>query len=143
MGTMGLEAITAALVTRIIAVCAAAGLLLGGCASVRHFRPGQSEFDDGVRLFDQGRFEQAIPHFQRATSENPDFGEAYLYLGRSYLGVRRWREAIAPLRAAYRLAPAQTKDEIFNLILDAMFAASAGMTPADRPRSRDPLPDSP
>ncbi len=111
-------------------------LLLSAC-SLRYFQPGEASFERGLALFDQGRFEDAVPYFQKATADNPDFGQAHLYLGRSYLGARRWRDAIPPLRAAYRLSPAETKEEVFNFLLDALFAASAGSLPSDRSHIAD------
>jgi tetratricopeptide (TPR) repeat protein len=88
------------------------------------FRDGQDSFDRGVALFNQGSYREAIPHFHRATTENPKFAEAYLYLGRSHLSMRHWRDAIQPLRTAHRLAPEETKREVFNLLMDALFAAA-------------------
>jgi tetratricopeptide (TPR) repeat protein len=118
-------------------------LVSSACANMRYFQAGQASFDRGLALFDQGRFEEAIPHFQKTAAENPEFGEAYLYLGRSYLNTRRWRDAIQPLRAAYRLSPGETKDEAFNFLLDALFAASAGSLPSDRSRAPDRFQDAP
>ena len=118
-------------------------LLISACTSLRYFQTGAASFERGLALFDQGKFEEAIPHFQKATADNPDFGQAYLYLGRSYLGARRWRDAISPLRAAYRLSPAETKEEVFNFLLDALFAASAGSLPADRSRTPERFQDAP
>lgn len=89
----------------------------------------------GMALFNHGDFEGAIPYFQSATLDNPNFGQAYLYLGRSYLSLRRWREAIQPLRTAYRLAPEATKQEVFNLLTDAFLAAAVGGLEPDRPGS--------
>jgi tetratricopeptide (TPR) repeat protein len=106
-------------------------ILASSCASLRHFRAGDS-FDRGLALFNQGDFEDAIPYFKRATEEDPNFAEAYLYLGRSHLSARHWREAVQPLRTAYRLAPAGAKDEIFNVLMDALFAAGL---PPERPSS--------
>jgi tetratricopeptide (TPR) repeat protein len=83
-------------------------------------------------LFNQGRFEDAIPYFKSATEEDPKFAEAFLYLGRSHLSARHWREAIQPLRTAYRLAPAGAKDEIFDVLIDALLAAGL---PPERPSS--------
>lgn len=113
-------------------------LLLSAC-SLRYFQAGEASFERGLALFDQGRYEEAIPYFQQATEESPDFGQAFLYLGRSYLNARRWRDAIAPLRAAYRLSPAQTKDEIYNFLLDALLAAASGVLPSDRSRTSEPF----
>jgi tetratricopeptide (TPR) repeat protein len=118
-------------------------LLVPACTSVRPFQPGYGSFERGLALFDQGQFDEAIPYFRRATAEDPEFGEAFLYLGRSYLNTRRWRDAIQPLRAAYRLAPAETKDEVFNFLLDALFAAAGGSLPYDRSRAPDRPQDTP
>jgi len=111
-------------------------LLLSAC-SLRYFQAGEESFERGLALFDQGRFEDAIPYFQKATADSPDFGQAYLYLGRSYLGARRWRDAIPALRAAYRLSPTETKEEVFNFLLDALFAASSSILPSDNSRPSD------
>jgi tetratricopeptide (TPR) repeat protein len=98
-------------------------LLFGGCATLRGFN-AQNSFEQGVSLFNQGRFEAAIPHFQDATREDPNFAPAYFYLGRSYISVSRWRSAIQPLRAAVRLAPNEAKGEIMTILTDAMFAVA-------------------
>jgi tetratricopeptide (TPR) repeat protein len=111
-------------------------LLASSCAGLRHFRAGDS-FERGLALFNKGQFEDAIPYFQRATDEDPKFAEAYLYLGRSHLSARHWREAIQPLRTAYRLAPEGAKDEVFNVLLDALLGA--GLPPERPERFRDTL----
>jgi tetratricopeptide (TPR) repeat protein len=97
---------------------------LSACSTARPFQEGQFSFDLGLTLFDQGKFQEALPYFQRATAENPKFAQAYLYLGRSQLSIRRWRDAIQPLRTAYRLAPEETKEEVFNILMDALVAAA-------------------
>jgi cytochrome c-type biogenesis protein CcmH/NrfG len=134
---------TAIMVRRAVAPWLLLALLAGGCAMVRHFQAGQASFERGLVLFDQGRFDAAIAQFREAIAENPDHGQAYLYLGRSYVSVRRWRDAIQPLRTAYRLSPNQTKEEVFNILLDALLAASTVGSPLDRPRSSDRLPEPP
>ena len=98
--------------------------LFSACATGRPFPEGQAALDLRLTLFDQGKFQEAIPYFQRATGENPKLAQAYLYLGRSQLSVRRWRDAIQPLRTAYRLAPQETKEEVFNILMDVLVAAS-------------------
>jgi tetratricopeptide (TPR) repeat protein len=108
-------------------------LLFSSCATLRHFRADDS-FERGLALFNRGDFEAAIPHFKRATEQEPEFAEAYFYLGRSHLSARHWREAIQPLRTAYRLAPESAKQEIFNVLMDAFFAAAAGGLPTERDR---------
>jgi len=110
-------------------------LALSACSTARPFQEGQFSFDLGLALFDQGKFQEALPYFQRATAENPKFAQAYLYWGRSQLSIRRWRDAIQPLRTAYRLAPEETKDEVFNILMDALLAAALDGFPPDRSRS--------
>lgn len=97
--------------------------LFSGCATLRGFN-AQNSFDRGVSLFNQGEFEAAIPYFQTATREEPDFAPAYFYLGRSYISLSRWRSAIQPLRAAFRLAPREARGEIISVLTDAMFAVA-------------------
>jgi tetratricopeptide (TPR) repeat protein len=94
-------------------------VMASSCALV-----GQGNFDQGLSLFNQGRFGAAIPYLEDATRENPNSAQAYLYLGRAYLSQSNWRAAIQPLRTAFRLAPAEAQGEIVNLIIDAGFAAA-------------------
>ena len=113
-------------------------LLLSACTALRPYGSAESAFERGLALFNQGKFDDATEFFERSTIEDPNYAEAYLYLGRSYLSARRWREAIQPLRTAYRLAPEATKEEVFNLLMDALFAAALGgldsVREAERPR---------
>ena len=94
------------------------------CTLLGRFDPAYASFDRGLALFNQGHFADSVPYFERSTRENPEFGEAYFYLGRAYVSQSKWRAAIAPLRTAFRLAPQDAQQEIVNLILDATFAAA-------------------
>jgi tetratricopeptide (TPR) repeat protein len=84
----------------------------------------KQSFDKGLALFNQGKFEDALPHFQKATELEPEYAEAYLYLGRSYLNLSKWIEAIHPLRTAYTLSPVETKKEVVNILLDALIGGA-------------------
>jgi len=97
-------------------LCSCAGLLIG--------QDAQREFEKGLTLFNAGNYDQAIPHFVKATELEPEYGRAYLYLGRSYLNLRRWLDAIPALRTAYRLSPTETKKEALDVFLDALLAAA-------------------
>jgi len=128
---------------RILSYFLAVGLVfLASCSTMNPFVPGRDNFEAGLALFNQGRFADAIPYFEDATHENPDFAQAYLYLGRAYISQSQWRAAIPPLRAAFRLSPRNAQQEISNLLVDALFAAALndfrlGDSPAAplRPRS--------
>jgi tetratricopeptide (TPR) repeat protein len=98
--------------------------LVSSCAALGRFGAGRDSFDLGMALFNQGRFAAAIPYFEDATHENPNYAPAYLYLGRSFISQSNWRAAIQPLRTAFRLSPTEAQEEIVNLIIDAGFAAA-------------------
>ena len=106
-------------------LCAVVGLFAVMSASCATMFPGaQSEFDVALQFFGQGRYTDAIPHFQRAAEYDPKFADAYLYLGRCYVSLGRYVEAIQPLRTAYTLAPEKTRGEIFNILVDALISAA-------------------
>ncbi|KAF0184140.1 MAG: hypothetical protein FD164_466 [Nitrospirae bacterium] len=102
-----------------IALCIA--LSLSGCAQWA----ASEDFDKGIAYFNQGNYEAAIPYFQKATTTDPEYVDAYMYLGRSHLNLRQWTKAISPLRTAYRLAPDKTKGLVQDLIMDAILGAAS------------------
>lgn len=93
------------------------------CATLGRFDPAYDSFDQGLALFNQGRFAEAVPYFEDATHANPEFAQAYFYLGRAYVSQSMWRAAIQPLRTAFRLSPREAQQEVMDLIIDATFAA--------------------
>jgi tetratricopeptide (TPR) repeat protein len=109
---------------RAVVFLIAATIFLSSCATLGRFDPAYESFDRGLALFNQGHFADAVPHFERATQQNPEFGEAYFYLGRAYVSQSKWRAAIPPLRTAFRLSPREAQQEIISLIMDATFAAA-------------------
>ena len=98
--------------------------LLSSCSSVGRWGSRRDVFETGLTLCQQGRFAEAIPYLEDATHINPKDGQAYFYLGRAYISQSKWRQAIAPLRTAFRLSPRDAQEEIINLIIDAGFAAA-------------------
>jgi tetratricopeptide (TPR) repeat protein len=103
------------------------GLVLGwltACATVGIRSNAQVAFEHGLNLFQRGQYAEAIPLFQEATQLDPQFGQAYLYLGRSYLNLGQWGNAIPVLRTAFRLAPEASKHEITQLLLDALLGGA-------------------
>jgi len=100
-------------------------ILLSSCAEIFH-RTSEQAFESGLTLFNSARYGEAAPYFEKAVVADPDFGKAYLYLGRCYLNLGKFREAVQPLRTAFNLEPAQSRNEIINLLLDAFLGA--GMT---------------
>jgi len=98
---------------------------LFACAGIQDKTGAQDEFDTGLSLFNRGQFEVAVTHFKKAVELEPEYGLAYLYLGRSYLNLGWWREAIPPLRTAFRLEPEETKKEIAYIIFDFLLQNSS------------------
>jgi tetratricopeptide (TPR) repeat protein len=94
--------------------------LLISCAGMS-VKTARSEFDSGLSLFNRGQYEESIPHFERATELVPDFGRAYLYMGRAYLNLGKWQKALPALRTAFRLAPEESNKEISEIIMDFFF----------------------
>jgi len=98
--------------------------VINSCAGIPFFSGARQEFEQGLAKFNVGKYEEAIPHFSKATELDSEYAEAYLYLGRSYLSLQRWSEAIPPLRTAYRLSPGETRKEALNLLFDAVMGAA-------------------
>ena len=102
------------LIALLFLVPACAGLLAG------------KQFDQGMTLYNQGNYAQAAEYFRKATEENPEYAPAYLYLGRAYLNMGRYADALPPLRTAYRLDPAAFRGQATDLFLDALLGVAAG-----------------
>jgi tetratricopeptide (TPR) repeat protein len=103
------------------------GLLLGwltACATVGVPSEAQVAFDQGLSLFHRGQYVEAIPLLQEATTLDPQFGQAYLYLGRSYVNLGQWGNAMPMLRTAFRLAPEASQHESTQLLLDALLGGA-------------------
>jgi len=98
--------------------------VLSSCAGVMINSEARYTYEQGLALFNQGRFAEAIPCFEKALSLEPDFYQAHLYLGRSHLNLRNYGKAIPPLRSAYRLSPNDFKREVADLLVDALLGAA-------------------
>lgn len=99
-------------------------VMLAGCASLGIFGGADYEFEQGLALFNRGQYDDAIPHFLRATELDVNHVNSYIYLGRSHLNMGRWAQALPPLRTAYRIAPDQTRSEVLNILIDALLGAA-------------------
>lgn len=55
---------------------------------------GSESYDAGVKLFQEMKYRESIPDFQKAINENPDFGEAYLYKGRAFNLLQQYDSSI-------------------------------------------------
>ncbi len=84
----------------------------------------RGQFEEGLSLFNRGLHDEAVSRFQKAVELDPEFGQAHLYLGRSYLSLSRFGQAVTALRTAYRLAPDNVRGQMTDLFLDALVGAA-------------------
>jgi tetratricopeptide (TPR) repeat protein len=97
--------------------------ILVSCAGLPFLSGAKQEFEQGLALFNAGKYEQAIPYFTKAAELDQNYVQAYVYLGRSYISLGRWGEAIGPLKTAYRISPTETRKEASNFLSDALLGA--------------------
>ena len=108
----------------VIIVMVLLSFTLSSCAGLMMNREARYVYEQGLALFNQGKFADAIPYFEKAVSLEPDFYQAHLYLGRSHLNLRAYEKALAPLRTAYRRSPNKFKKEVLDLLIDALLGAA-------------------
>lgn len=80
-------------------------LMFAGCET-----KGSASYDNGVKLFQEMKYKEALAEFQKAVDENPDFGEAYMYMGRAYNLLQQYDLSIQ----AYQKALGVFKQDKFN-----------------------------
>jgi Flp pilus assembly protein TadD len=97
--------------------------VMASCAGMPFLSGAKQEFEQGLALFNAGKYEQAIPYFSKAAESDPNYVQAYIYLGRSYISLGRWSEALGPLKTAYRISPAETRKEAMSFLSDALVGA--------------------
>jgi Flp pilus assembly protein TadD len=62
-------------------------------------------FNQGVILWNAGKYEEARQQFEQAVKLKPDFAEAQYQLGMAYLNLGKLAEAKAPMELYLKLAP--------------------------------------
>lgn len=99
-------------------------MMLVSCAGVSVSPAVRADFNAGLNLFNQGKFDAALPFFEKAAAAEPNYYEAQLYLGRTYLNMKNYDKALPPLRRAYRLSPDDFKSQAFDILIDALMGAA-------------------
>jgi tetratricopeptide (TPR) repeat protein len=97
--------------------------VMASCAGIPFLSGAKQEFEQGLALFNAGKYEQAIPYFSKAAELDSNYVQAYIYLGRSYISLGKWGEAIGPLRTAYRISPTETRKDATSFLSDALVGA--------------------
>jgi len=67
---------------------------------------------DGIRLYEAGRFHDALADFQRQAAA-ASTAEAHAWVGRALLKLRRWSDAVQQFEAAVRLTPADGMNQLW------------------------------
>ena len=84
-------------------------LIFIGCGT-----KGKESYDAGVQLFQEKKYSESIPKFQEAVKENPEFGEAYMFMGRAYNSLQQYDLSIEN----YQKALGIFKQGIYNAGVD-------------------------
>jgi tetratricopeptide (TPR) repeat protein len=66
-------------------------------------------FEDAVCLYQKGKFNQAADLFRRLKDAYDDKPEIRLWLGKSYIKIREWDDAVREMEEAVELAPGNAK----------------------------------
>src|SRR6266478_1002053 len=88
------------------------GVLLcvaGSGAFGQQIPAAQRAYEQGLRLEQEGRHEQAAQKFLEAIGINPEFGDAYYWLGSSELRAGRAEEGIKAFLQLAQIEPANEK----------------------------------
>ncbi len=70
-------------------------LIFIGCGT-----KGKDSYDAGVKNFQEKKYRESILEFQKAIEANPDFGEAYMYMGRAYNSLQQYDLSIESYQKA-------------------------------------------
>lgn len=95
----------------------------------------------GIKLADEGKIDAAIENMRNAIKIFPDYFDAHLHLGNTFLKVEKFKEAIAELDLARQINPNDERAyQSFGLLLMkqknfavavAVFAEAARLNPAN------------
>ncbi len=64
---------------------------------------GMESYDAGLNLFKEKKYNECVVEFQKAANENPEFGEAYMFLGRAYNSLQKYDLSIENYQKALGL----------------------------------------
>ena len=98
--------------------------LLAGCPALAR---EVSDLEAGRRLFEASAMEPAARAFQRGLGAQPRNAELHAWLGRTYLEMKRYGEALPPLRQAADLEP---ESAVYHHLLGLAYYLRAEYEPA-------------
>lgn len=109
----------------LIALLIFSSFMCFSCVGLFTIDEARSTYEEGLSLFNQGRFSEAVPYFQESIRLDNDFYEARLYLGRSYLNLHDYKSAVPALKKAFSLSPRKFQKETADLIIDALLGQAS------------------
>jgi tetratricopeptide (TPR) repeat protein len=65
--------------------------------------------DEAIRLYGKGDFKQAANLLKQITTAAPNGAEARIWLGKSYLKIRKWDDAVQEMEKAIQLQPSNAQ----------------------------------
>ena len=85
-------------------------------------RPGVSEYNSGVKLMQNGKYENAAKKFEAALEKNPDMAEAHNNLGYSLRkqGSGNYEQALSHYNRAIELKPDLAEAYMYRGVLHAL-----------------------
>jgi len=120
------------------------GLALTGCQTLPEGGAAQEYYNRGRYAYDAGNYNKAVNEFQEAVRLNPNFGDAYFYLGKSYEGLGNDRLALDAYLNAVRVQPshggAHARAGILYFKMHQYAAAESHLKRATEYAPSDPLP---
>ena len=119
---------------RFLLFCLLINILIS-CAGSGVRKEARSEFVSGLSLFNRGQYEESIPHFEQARKLVPEFWEAHMFLGRAYLNLKKWHEALPPLKTAFQLEPQESQRKSAGIIMDIFLRTHQRSTRMPNPSS--------
>jgi tetratricopeptide (TPR) repeat protein len=67
--------------------------------------PGEEDFQEGIKLFKEGKYEEAAAAFQRASEKEPSEPIYYNNIGESYIKLGKYDEAIEAFKKMLEIQP--------------------------------------
>mgnify|MGYP000716510643 CR=1 FL=1 len=89
----------------VLAVFSAVALMGGGGEIARAAPSPDAHLRQGIALYNQGRYAQAVEAFRKAIQADPRFSRAYAWLGLAYVKLNQPRPALEAFRKVVEIVP--------------------------------------
>ncbi len=76
-------------------------------------QPAVGSLDDAILFYQKGEFKEAVSLLQQLRSNSPDDADVRLWLGKSYLKVRDWDNAVQEMEKSTQLQPSSAQRHLW------------------------------